>query len=270
MRLLTLVPISRVLIVSALVAATGAAAGVAQGQTVIRGTVRDSATRQPIPGARISIGGQDHQITADSAGIFKTVATVHDSTTVSAQHLGFRSSTVTIHVGSGDTLSVVVLLAHTPNTLATVEVSAAETEREKIVPPEYRYTRRYDKFFEDRKNNSGRGHFYTRADLKGYGGSMARVLRSLGVRVTEGANQTISDVYFYTCPRNSIDPWTDPKHSWFPTFILDGHRIDLDMLSDIRPPDVEMIEVFPSAASTPADARGDGCGAIVIFTRDAP
>jgi hypothetical protein len=261
MRLLTSISISRVLVGSAIVVAGGSV----QAQTVIRGTVRDSATHKPIPEARISIGGQDHQLTADSSGAFRTVATVHDSTTVSAQHLGFRSNTVVIHARPGDTLSVVVLLAHTPNTLATVEVSAAETEREKVVPPEYRYSRRYDTFFEDRKNNSGRGHFYTRADLKGYGGSMARVLRSLGVRVTEGANQTISDVYFYTCPRNGLG-----GRAWLPTFILDGNRIDLDMLSDIRPPDVEMIEVFPSAASTPADARGDGCGAIVIFTRDAP
>ncbi len=155
-----------------------------------------------------------------------------------------------IHSQPGDTLSVEVLLAHTANTLAPVTVSAAESEREAIVPPEYRYTRRYDKFFEDRKNNSARGRFYTRADLKSYGGSMARILRSMGARVTEGPNQQISDLYFYTCPRNTFN-----GVSWLPTFILDGTHINLDMLSDIRPSDVEMIEIFPTAASTPADAR---------------
>ena len=269
MELRIMMPTSRTLIASAIIAAAIlVAAGTVQAQTVIHVTVRDSATHQPIPGSRISIAGQAHLITADSAGAFTTIATVRDSAAVSAQHIGFRSNTVMIHAQPGDTLSVEVLLAATANTLAPVAVSAAETEREKVVPPEYRYTRRYDKFFEDRKNNSARGRFYTRADLKSYGGSMARILRSMGVRVTEGPNQTISDVYFYTCPRNTLS--AGPTAGWAPTFILDGHRIDLDMLSDIRPPDVEMIEIFPSAASTPAEARGDGCGAIVIFTRDAP
>ncbi|MEO7218718.1 MAG: carboxypeptidase regulatory-like domain-containing protein [Gemmatimonadaceae bacterium] len=261
-----MIPTSRTLFASAILAAAIlAAAGAVQAQTVIHGIVRDSATHHPIPGARISIAGQAHLITADSAGAFTTIATVRDSATVSAQHLGFRSNTVMIHSQPGDTLRVEVLLAPTANTLAPVAVAAAETEREKVVPPEYRYTRRYDKFFEDRKNNSARGRFYTRADLKSYGGSMARILRSMGVRVTEGPNQTISDVYFYTCPRNTFN-----GVSWFPTLILDGTHIALDMLSDIRPSDVEMIELFPSAASTPADARGDGCGAIIIFTSDAP
>jgi len=195
------------------------------------------------------------------------VSAAHDSATVSARAVGFRVLTLTIHLQPSDTVQLEVQLARLPNTLSPVVVSAAESERDKIVPPEYRYTHRYDKFFEDRNNNSARGRFYTRADLKSYGNSMARILRSMGVRVNEGVNQTISDLYFYSCPRNSLTG--GPKDGWFPNLILDGRRIDLDMLSNIRPPDVEMIEVFPSAASTPAEARGDGCGAIVIFTRDA-
>jgi hypothetical protein len=238
-----------------------------QGQTVIHGTVRDSATHQPIAGAAVSIGSQKNSMATDARGDFTIVSTARDSETVSARAVGFRLVTRTVLLQPVDTVQLEIVLARVVNTLAPVTVSAAESERDKVVPPEYRYTHRYDKFFEDRNNNSARGRFYTRADLRGFGNSMARILRSMGVRVTEGANQTISEVYFYSCPRNSLTGGA--KDGWFPTFILDGHQINLDMLSDIRPPDVEMIEVFPSAASTPADARGDGCGAIVIFTRDA-
>jgi len=53
-----------------------------------------------------------------------------------------------------------------------------------------------------------------------------------------------------------------------PLVFVDGQRItDLDILDDIRPGEIEALEVYHGASQLPAEARGRGCFAIFIWMR---
>jgi hypothetical protein len=235
-----------------------------QGQVVIRGTVRDSATQQPLPQTQVSVVGSGRQSLSDSTGhyaiAFAKTAAVH----LAVIRLGFLPQSIDVTDITADTIQLDIALTQLPQALSTVSVEARASE----VPLEYQYTHRYDKFFHDRANNSTRGTFYTRKQLVAYG-SLARALRAVGVRVVEGRAGVIMDLSFPACPLG-LGLSGGPK--WYPTVIIDGvvvaEKPPIVRLNSISIKDVELIEVFPSAASSPADARGDGCGAVIIFTRD--
>jgi hypothetical protein len=236
-----------------------------QGQVVIRGTVRDSATQQPLPQTQVSVVGSGRQSLSDSAGHYTIALAKVTAAHLAVVRLGFFPQSLDVTNITADTVQLDIVLTHLPQTLSTVSVEARASE----VPPEYRYTHRFDKFFHDRANNSGRGTFYTRKELIAYG-SLARALRAVGVRVVEGPAGVIMDLSFPACSRDKIG--SGP--AWHPTVIIDGVVMaggdPVVKLNSISIKDVELIEVFPSVASSPADARGDGCGAVVIFTRDGP
>jgi hypothetical protein len=228
---------------------------------VIRGTVRDSATKSAIPSAQISVVGSGRVSLSDSVGRYAVDLASGTEAHLAVIRLGFVPQSIDVTNITADTVQLDITLTQLPQALSTVSVEA----RPSVVPPEYQYTHRFDKFFQDRANNSTRGTFYTRKQLVAYG-SLARALRALGATVTEGRAGVITSVEFPDCltPKGIF---TNPVPPPPPTLIIDGRQTRIDMLNGLSLIDVEMMEVFPSAASSPASARGDGCGALVIFTR---
>jgi hypothetical protein len=235
------------------------AAVAVQGQAVIRGTVRDSATQQPIAQAQLAVIGSGRSVVTDSAGNYSIALTPMSGATIAVLRLGFVPRTVAVGKVGADTMQLDVALTRMAQSLPAVDVEA----RAKLVPPEYQSTTRYDKFFKDRAANAGSGSFYTRKQLVAYG-TLAHALRSIGVNIGEGRAGAITSLSFPACNRGiALDV------SWQPTLIVDGKQQPINMLYGMSLSDVELIEIFPSSASSPADARGDGCGAVIIFTRQA-
>jgi hypothetical protein len=224
--------------------------------------VRDSATQQPLPQTQVSVVGSGRQSLSDSAGHYVIALTKVAAVHLAVVRLGFLPQSIDVTNITADTVQLDITLTQLPRTLSTVSVEARASE----VPPEYQYTHRFDKFFHDRANNSTRGTFYTRKQLVAYG-SLARALRALGATVTEGRAGVITSVEFPDCvtPKGIFKNHPVPPPP--PTLIIDGRQTRIDMLNGVSLIDVEMMEVFPSAASSPAGARGDGCGALIIFTR---
>jgi hypothetical protein len=232
----------------------------AQSSTVIRGIVRDSASRRPVPFAEISNPAAGIVITSDTAGHFLLSVPAADTLELTVHRIGFTSRAVVVHAAAGDTVRLDVALSRSAHALDSVTITA----REQLIPAKYRYTTRFDRFFEDRQSSTA-GKFFTREQLEQYG-TLARTFRSIaGVRVREGVGGYVGGLTFAQCSQAGR-----AGAGVQPTLIINGVHHQIGDLGTLNFEDVELMEVFRSIASAPADARGSGCGAVVIFTRAAP
>ena len=87
----------------ALVVAASPRAAAAQGTGVIRGTVTDSTTQQPIAGAQLIVVGTRHGATTNDAGSYVIRGVEGSSVTVRAQRIGFAPQSHTVTIGAGAT-----------------------------------------------------------------------------------------------------------------------------------------------------------------------
>jgi outer membrane receptor protein involved in Fe transport len=100
-------------------------AGAAQAQrsAVLRGTVADSVSGQPLAGVRVGLMGQPGGTATDVLGQFRLVGVAPGTYQVQLGALGYRLTTKTITLGAGETHSLAVVLATTSLSLNEVTVS---------------------------------------------------------------------------------------------------------------------------------------------------
>lgn len=239
--------------VAAVVLSLSTTQGIAQtdparpiGTAVIRGVVRDS-IGAALRGAEVRVLPGGPFVSADREGRFTLRAVPPGAQRLMVRRFGYAPELSDVTIAAGDTITLDFELARAPQ-----ELSAVEVRERALVPEEYRFTTRFDNFFSHRATSVG-GQFFDRGDLERLGGP-TRALNSIaGVKVSESAGN-IQSIRFNRCPVSST-----------PAVLIDG--LLANALETIDVASIELIEVYRSVADMPVDARGHGCGAIVIYTR---
>jgi len=214
---------------------------------VVTGTVDDIETGRPVAQAMILVtatGSGTRVATAESDSLGNFVLAVPDEGEyrVRVERLGYGDAEETVQL-EGPDLSIHASLV--PEALDLEPV---------VVTVRRRRSPRMEEF--ERRRANGFGSFVTRGDLeKGRHGRVTDALRHIpGLRVVTGSMGDGVLVMRGRCrPNIYIDGIaTDPT-------------VSLDLM--LRPDDVEGIEVH-SAATVPPQFAREGCGVILVWTRE--
>ncbi|MES2176670.1 MAG: Plug domain-containing protein [Gemmatimonadota bacterium] len=138
-----------------------------------------------------------------------------------------------------------------------------------IKPARYVNTTKFDLFYE-RKKTSPSGRFFEREDIEREDPqTIEDLLKKLpGVRVQRD-RLGIPTISFVQCEALNLARVANSRQV---TLYVDGQRASepFETLSNMKPRDVEAMEVYRGASQLPMEARGDGCAAIFIWTRYTP
>ena len=77
----------------------------AQATGTVRGTVIDSASRQPVSGAQVQLIGTNRTTFTDASGVYTIAGVPAGSATLRVQRIGFAQRSVTVNVDPGTTAS---------------------------------------------------------------------------------------------------------------------------------------------------------------------
>lgn len=212
-------------------------------------------------------------VRADSLGRYRIVAPSNGVFRLRFQGPGLglvESPGLSLRSGVDAVFDAVLTLA--PTQLPTVRVAGL---REVQAPPGNPH--KYDEFM--RRKALGFGHFITRADIEAKPQSETLSLFSHipGIKLrSHGVSWYLQS---QRCSGKSIPGLgggllggvpisRDPSKS--PLLFIDGAIVyDIDVLREIKPDQIEAIEVYQGAAQLPAAAKGNSCFAIFVWLRSA-
>lgn len=239
-----------------LAALLGAMPLAAGAQGTLRGVVIDSASREPVASADVSIISLHMVARADDHGRFSLTKLPAGPVELSVRRLGYQPQRETILLTGGNALgggvdSVLVALVAQPEVLSAIAVSSSERRRREWV--EDFYVRRA----------RGVGVFVTREDLEARNARVPTdVLNLPGVSVLHTRYGTTVRFAGTSSTRRDCAP-----NLW-----LDGQRAANLELDDIPVNDIEGIELYHGPSTTPAQFWQGGlsntaCGTIVVWSR---
>jgi iron complex outermembrane receptor protein len=104
---------------------------------VVRGSVRDSSTSEPLALARVDVTAGDHRsgATSDERGRFHVRDVLPGSVSIHVTRIGYRPATFTRLLAAGDTLDLTIALSAAGVPLDPVVVSVSRTEQAAIDAP---------------------------------------------------------------------------------------------------------------------------------------
>lgn len=225
------------------------AALAAQQRTSLVGVVRDSAGH-PVVGAELRF--QDGVLLARSndSGGFRIASAPVGTNTLSVRRLGFAPASTKITLRADHVDSLVLTLSLVATELEGVLVEDEAMDR----------SHRFLAGFWERRAK-GFGNFITREDIVKRDTrdftDLVRMLPSVHVGTRNGRQ--------FIAFRNAINGDCPPQ------YFVDGIRIEQGGPDEFNPDDVEAVELYPGAATTPPQFAKSmfsrTCGAIVIWTR---
>ena len=225
--------------------------------TVLRGSVRDVATRQPIAGASIRVGASVGSV-SDEQGAFALEVSTHGPVTLHVTRLGYDSASTVV---DSPTTNIVVELRRSAQVLDTVAVSTRPTSWSPKVEG-----------FERRLARANGGTFFTRDDIERRQALVVSdlVRRAPGVHVVDSMGVRL----FASARGNKITDGRRGRQS-VPCIMrvgVDGRVMEWGFAADqIAPTDIYGIEVYSGPATMPreyASQIADGfCGLVMIWTR---
>ena len=229
---------------------TGVARAQGTGMSVLAGVVLDSAG-VAIADARISVDPGGLRAITDAGGKFYMRVPV-GRVMIHARRLGFVPLETDAHVQSGRSTEVRLVLRPAVQALPSVETRG----RTSYMPPGA------PAFLDDfyRRRAEGKGLYFTREDFENVP-SLASVIRTVpSMRVREDAFGQIASVRAARCISTEHVAW-----------YVDGMRISGELAGiDLNLAGIEAMEVYRGSSSLPAEAIGNACAAIYIWTRRAP
>jgi len=233
---------------SCLVGSLVAVTGQAHAQTMVRGVVVDSSGK---PVSEVALGIVElHQATrSDEQGHFVLPSVPKGEVNISVRRIGYEPLVVQFVVSGGPADSIRVVIAALPDVLEAVKISAEERRRRQ----------RIEDFYWRRAR--GIGTYVTREEILARRASVpSDVLRTAkGIRVVRTANGT--GIRFNSA--STIRGCT-------PMMWIDGQRAPGMEIDEIPLNDIEGIELYNGASTTPAEfaqTNSTQCGTIVIWTR---
>ena len=137
-----------------------------------------------------------------------------------------------------------------------VTLSPVEVAGRAVVPEKYRYTHRFDEFFQGRQRAIG-GNFFDADDIRKWGG-VANAIRSVpSFRAGEFGGRL--SVVSRRCPAGPAGGKMG--------LTINGVVQDISALDHIVVSEIELVEVYKGISDLPPDMRGNSCGAIAIYTK---
>jgi hypothetical protein len=224
----------------------------------IRGIVRADDGRG-IPLAEVSDHASGIKVSADSSGAFVLPDVPLGDRIIDVRRLGFGAQQFPITLVAGRNRNVALVLPPIAQALPDVNIA------DKLAKPaRYANTHRYDEFYTRRAQ--GFGTFFTREDIdRKFKTNTPELLQGVpGMKVKRIGNEW--RIQSLQC-QMSVPGIEDPQ-KWIRVFI-DGMDVgDASELSSVNPAQIEAMEIYKGSAELPAEARGKGCAAIFIWTRD--
>jgi hypothetical protein len=226
----------------ALVAATASQA------QIVRGTVQDAVTRQPVSGATIRVASDSlaWRATTDSLGAFSVRLTRPGLYTVEATRIGYRQQGDTVRVEDGETVALRMELAENAVTLHPVVVVA-------------RYPRLPEGF--EQRRAMGFGRFLDPTDIENRHASRTTDLfRGLpGVHLTPLSRGAGMILQF-----RKFAGFCQPM-MWVDGLPMGETRQSLDVLMEFTA--IQAIEVYQSVSTAPVQYRSGDCGVVLFWMK---
>jgi hypothetical protein len=215
------------------------------------GLVRGLAIRadsQPIAGVEVSTLSTKVVVGTDSTGRFVLSLPPGDRT-ILLRSLGYKPLSLRVIVVAAQTIEVVATLTPALQTLDTVRVSGRLYNMPDDAPP------MMEDFY--RRRATGVGFFVTREEIDRAGSVRAAVARLSGVRILTGRSGNFTGIRVPRCEAHF-------GHARIAYFV-DGMQVG----SGRQPVDADIaaIEIYKGPATMPAEALGDACAAVFIWTR---
>jgi TonB-dependent receptor-like protein/carboxypeptidase family protein len=224
----------------------------------IRGVVRADNGRG-IPLAEVSDHASGIRVSADSSGAFVLLDVPLGDRIIDVRRLGFGAQQFPITLVAGKNRNVALVLPPIAQALPDVNIA------DKLAKPaRYANTRRYDEFYLRRAQ--GFGTFFTREDIdRKFKTNTPELLQGIpGMKVKRIGNEW--RIQSLECQMSV--PGTDDPQKWIRVFV-DGVDVgDASELASVNPAQIEAMEIYKGPGELPAEARGKGCAAIFIWTRD--
>lgn len=223
----------------------------------IRGMVRADDGRG-IPLAEVSDHASGVKVSADSSGAFVLPDVPVGDRIIDVRRIGFGAQQFPITLVAGRNRNVALVLPPIAQALPDVKIADRLAK-----PARYASTRKYDEFYTRRAQ--GFGTFLTREDIDArFKTNTPELLQGVpGMKVKRvGSEWRIQSLH---CQMGFGGE--DPQ-KWIRVFI-DGMDVgDASELTSVNPAQIEAMEIYKGPAELPAAARGKGCAAIFIWTRD--
>jgi hypothetical protein len=219
----------------------------------LAGTVRDE-NGAALPMVRLSAESGSRTAISDSAGHFLMRGLEPGQTRFVIRRLGFEPGEFSVTLEAGATLTLDVTMAQAAVKLAGMESRASLGPQAALA------------MFERHRDARSGGAFIERADIElRHPHRLSDIVRSLP-GVDMHAN-SVTGEYEVRMARSGSGYGRDcPVEFW-----IDGSRAPGLNIDDIRPGDVEAMEIYKGAATLPPEfngARGTAaCGTIAIWTR---
>jgi hypothetical protein len=221
----------------------------ARAQTVVRGVVVDSGGH-PVSEVALAIIALHHATRTDEQGHFVLPALPKGDVEVSVRRIGYEPLIVRFVVSGSPADSIRVVIAELPQVLEAVNVSAGERHRRQ----------RIEDFYWRRAR--GLGTYVTREEILSRRASVpSDVLRTAkGIRFVRTAGG--SGIRFSSA--------TNMRTGCVPMIWIDGQRAPGMEIDEIPLNDIEGIELYNGASTTPPEfwqANSVQCGTIVVWSR---
>ena len=224
-------------------------------QSILHGVVIDSATKYPIAGATVRIGGTTHAVATNSAGRFEFVTGQRVPLLLEVSYVGYRPLRVEI-----DRNDVVLALAESQSRLNDVVVVGYGTQK--------------------RKDLIGSLSTIKTAEVRSIpGGSFDQQLQGMaaGVQINAGSGIPGQDLFIRVRGTTSIYASNDPL------YIIDGVFINSGTLeqstsitasgratspiADINPADIESVEILKDATAVAIYGSRGANGVVIVTTK---
>ena len=233
----------------------------------------------PVPGVQLTLtsaastgvgGPTPLQTTTDSAGRFAWSGLSAGEYRLVARRLGFAPVDVEVSIKDGVDQTLDLRMTTAATRLDTVSVVGTS-----LTPARYGTSSKMDEFY--RRKQEGKGHFFTREDIDDSDANNTATLlgRVPGIRAKREDNGVIY-VHIASCvgSQGRISVGAGDDWGWeHVALIIDGSQVGKGsksaVVSTIQPSEIEAIEVYTGISELPAEAMGDACAAVYIWTRMA-
>ena len=264
----------------AAMAATSASFAAAQDPSAgtagaVAGRLTTESGGTPVSGAVITVIGLSLSARTDSLGRYFLRAVPAGQQTIRIQQIGFREIKQTLNIAAGAVTAADFLLTRPVTKLDTQRVKGDNWMHK---PLRLANITKYDDFYA-RKVISAGGIQLTHEELeKRVNARLEEVFSSIpGVHMARrGSRYMIS---LPNCPEARMAVYVDGHKEYpmgpvqAPSFVMPGNFVaagdggPMDTLRQFDLNTVEAIEIYKSVSGMPAEARGDACAALYIWTR---
>lgn len=219
-------------------------------QAAITGVIKEDSSKAKVAGVEVVVETLNRKVTTDTAGRFTLGGLAHGIHIILVRAIGYQPIRLQAYLVTNDTLEVELDIKKSIVELAPLEVTAS------AVPPGLRE-------FEERRS-LGMGEFidWTRLRREEFRRTSEMFRGVTGVRIKyDRSGQAFLSSSRGNCPMQIV---LDGISIYKPGGGVPPPSIDLWSLANL-----DAIEVYPGASTTPMQytGRGAGCGTVVLWTR---